>query len=279
MILLNNLKSKFFNFLPSILQSLINNLRFLPDYLTFLLNPKGSKKFDKVFLNKKNKYKGCRCVIIGNGPSLKDMDLSILKNEHTIGLNRIYLIFKELGFNTDYLVAINRLVIEQFSNELESVESYKLFNWKYRKYFLSDSEIAFSVSRPMKMKGNLSKGFYGFHGTVANVAIEFAYYLGFDEIILIGIDHNWRAKGEPDKEIQSEVNDSDHFHPDYFGKGVSWQLPNYKKLEFGYKASNDFILSKNKIIVDATKNGKLQIFKKVALESYLKKSNFRNKVK
>jgi hypothetical protein len=41
-----------------------------------------------------------RCFLIGNGPSLRKMDLSHLRNEFSIGLNRIYLLFPEIGFPT-----------------------------------------------------------------------------------------------------------------------------------------------------------------------------------
>ena len=40
--------------------------------------------------------KGDRCVIIGNGPSLRSMDLSSLKDEVTFGMNRIYLLFDKM---------------------------------------------------------------------------------------------------------------------------------------------------------------------------------------
>jgi len=275
---INNIKAKLYNMSPTFLQVLINNIRFLPGFFSFLISKKGHKHFNSVYSQKKNRYKGYRCFIIGNGPSLKTMDLSFLQNEYTIGLNRIYLLFEELGFKTDFLVSINRLVIEQFSKELSSIDIYKLFNWKYRKHIKISNKTAFSVSRPGVMKEDLSKGFYGFHGTVTNVAIEFAYYLGFDEIILIGIDHNWKNKGDPDKQIKSDKNDSDHFHPDYFGKGVKWEVPNYKKMEHGYDIANKFISSQNKIIVDATVNGNLKIFKRVKLESYLSNSNYKNKI-
>ena len=39
----------------------------------------------------KDSHKGKRCFIIANGPSINSMDLSVLKNELTIGMNRIYL--------------------------------------------------------------------------------------------------------------------------------------------------------------------------------------------
>ena len=41
----------------------------------------------------KDIHKGRRAFIIGNGPSLKQTDLSKLKNEITFGMNRIYLLF------------------------------------------------------------------------------------------------------------------------------------------------------------------------------------------
>jgi len=54
----------------------------------------------------KNKHKGQRCFIVGNGPSLKEMDLAPLRNEFTFGLNRIYLLFESLGFATTYFVSL-----------------------------------------------------------------------------------------------------------------------------------------------------------------------------
>ncbi len=40
-----------------------------------------------------NLYNGKRCFVIGNGPSLKNTDLSLLKDEYAFGMNRIYLAF------------------------------------------------------------------------------------------------------------------------------------------------------------------------------------------
>ena len=43
----------------------------------------------------KNKYKGKRCFIMGNGPSLKAEDLELLKDEYCFGQNKIYKIFPQ----------------------------------------------------------------------------------------------------------------------------------------------------------------------------------------
>jgi len=58
----------------------------------------------------KDKHRGQRCVIIGNGPSLNKMDLSFLKNEITFGMNRIYLLFDKWDFTPTYYVSVNPLV-------------------------------------------------------------------------------------------------------------------------------------------------------------------------
>ncbi len=52
----------------------------------------------------RNRYLGKRCFILGNGPSLKKMNLDCLKDEITIGSNGIYRFFKEMGFATNFLL-------------------------------------------------------------------------------------------------------------------------------------------------------------------------------
>ena len=52
-------------------------------------------------------------MIIGNGPSLQNTDVSRLKDVYTFGMNRVYLAFPKWGFETSYYVAINDLVVEQ----------------------------------------------------------------------------------------------------------------------------------------------------------------------
>ncbi|HEY0007112.1 MAG TPA: hypothetical protein VGB55_00165, partial [Tepidisphaeraceae bacterium] len=54
-----------------------------------------------------NKHAGQRCFILGNGPSLKQTDLTLLKNEVTFGLNRIYMNFDAMGYETTYHVVVN----------------------------------------------------------------------------------------------------------------------------------------------------------------------------
>src|SRR5688572_2335525 len=83
-----------------------DSIRRLPELPNAYLHPwrRESIKRLKQF---KDIHKGKRAFIIGNGPSLKQTDLTKLKNEITFGMNRIYIAFPEMDFETTYFVSIN----------------------------------------------------------------------------------------------------------------------------------------------------------------------------
>ena len=74
-----------------------------------------------------NKHSGERCFIIGNGPSLKQTDLTKLKNEFTFGMNRLYMAYETMGFQTTYYVTVNDLVIEQCADDILQLNQPRLF--------------------------------------------------------------------------------------------------------------------------------------------------------
>ena len=59
------------------------------------------------------------CFIICNGPSINQMDLSLLRDHTTFGLNKIFLLFDRIDLNLNYHVAVNRYVIQQARAEFE----------------------------------------------------------------------------------------------------------------------------------------------------------------
>src|SRR5260221_13131801 len=86
----------------------------------------------------KDIHKGERAFIIGNGPSLKQTDLSKLKNEITFCMNRFYLAFPELGFTATYLCISNELVVEQFVDDINALTIPKFISWRSCGNFASD---------------------------------------------------------------------------------------------------------------------------------------------
>lgn len=210
-----------------------------------------------------------RCFIIGNGPSLRQTDLSRLRGEYTFGLNRIYLLFPELGFTTTYLVSVNDLVLEQCSAEMQTLPLPKFITWRARHWFRRDPNITY-LDTDFTGEENFSSTITGriFEGyTVTYVALQLAFHMGFSEAILVGVDHNFVTQGAANQAVVSQGDDPNHFSPNYFGKGFKWQLPDLAGSERAYSLARQAYSAAGRRIMDATVGGKLTIFPKVEFSS------------
>lgn len=220
----------------------------------------------------KDIHKGKRAFIVGNGPSLKQTDLSKLKNEITFGLNRIYLAFPELGFATSYLCVTNDLVVEQFVDDFIALPVSQFIAWRSHRHFNPKLPIPnlptfvyTSYTGPKfstDVRGRVWEG-----ATVTNLALQLAFHMGIEQVILIGVDHNFASKGDANKTIVSEGDDPNHFMPNYFGKGVKWQLPDLDTSEVGYILAREAYTKAGRNVIDATVGGKLTVFPKVDYNS------------
>lgn len=212
----------------------------------------------------KDRHRNQRCFIIGNGPSLKQTDLSLLRSEFTFGVNRIYLMFSELGFPTSYYLSVNSLVIEQCAEDIRALPMPKFLSWRSHNLIQPTDDMAFlhtTYSGPgfaRDARGRIWEG-----ATVTNVALQLAFHMGFETVILIGVDHNYSTRGKPNTTVVSQGDDPNHFHAGYFGKGFRWQLPDLDTSERGYHLARQAYESAGRQVLDATVGGKLTIFPKV----------------
>ena len=197
--------------------------------------------------------------------------MSKLKNEFTFGLNRIYLLFPELGFTTTYFVSINDLVIEQCADEIAALSIPKFIAWHSHRNFQNfnfTDELMFlytTYTGPKFARDMTRRVWEG--ATVTNVALQLAFYMGFQQVILIGVDHNFTSKGEANKTVVSTGDDPNHFSANYFGKGFRWQLPDLDTSEIGYQKARDAYRKAGREVLDATVGGKLTVFPKVDYNS------------
>jgi hypothetical protein len=93
--------------------------------------------------------------------------------------------------------------------------------------------------------------------------MQLAFHMGFEQVILVGVDHSFVTQGKPHTEVVSQGDDPNHFSPDYFGKGFRWQLPDLETSEIAYRLARKTFESSGREILDATIGGKLTIFPKV----------------
>lgn len=224
------------------------------------LNRERIRKFDGI-------HKGRRCFIVANGPSLKNTNLDLLANEITFGLNRIYLHFTETTFRPAYYVAVNELILEQFSNEIASLEMPKFLNWNRRSFFDGNDPSVFFLKSKMVINDSFQYDLTRplvVGGTVTFVALQLAYYMGFQKVILVGLDHSYVDKGTPSEtERRTAERDESHFHPSYFPKGMKWQLPDLLRSEVDYVIARRAFEEAGREILDATVGGNCPVFEKI----------------
>lgn len=232
--------------------------------------PWGFVKANKERLKKfKDIYQGQRCFIIANGPSLNKIDFSLLKNEITIGMNRIYLMEKQNGFLPNFIVCIDEKVqLRQFFNEYNELTIPCFFNWNQRNLFDKNQyqyfiKVKFSMGFAKDLIRN--KTYNG--GSATFTCLQLAYYMGFQEVFLIGKDHSYNTSIKSAKEIVSDGNENNHFIKGYYNKGQIWDSPSYDVEEFAYEIAKDFFAKEGRIIKDATIGGKLKVFEKIDFNS------------
>ncbi len=265
------MKAAFKQSLPSSLWSLLGRsydaLLRLPELPQAYLHPwRRSSKSNLAQLH--NTQTGKRCFIIGNGPSLRHLDLGKLKNEVTFGMNRIYLLFPELGFSTTYFVSINDLVIQQCAADIRSLTMPKFLAWRSHPSIQPTPDMSFLYTTYTGPKFSRNVGGRVWEGaTVTYVALQLAFHMGFEEVILIGVDHNFVSQGDPNQTVTSTGDDPNHFSPAYFGKGFKWQLPDLDTSEIAYRMAKSAYEEAGRRILDATLGGKLTVFPKVDYDS------------
>lgn len=227
------------------------------------------RKYAKKLHQFKDIHKGEDCFIIGNGPSLNKMDLSPLADYHTFGLNKIFLIEDRVDLNLSYMVSVNGHVIEQSKKEFENLKcplflshtaSHGVIDDKphiHRLHTLNTWSFYEDLAQP------ICEGF-----TVTYVAMQIAYYMGFERVFIIGVDHSFKQTGKSNEAQVYEGDDENHFHPDYF-KGQKWQLADVYGSECSFHLANYHYKKEDRMILDATVGGKLDVFPKIDFEKAL----------
>lgn len=239
------------------------------------------KKKNKYKLrNLKNTHKGQRCFIIGNGPSLTSKDLDLLKNEICFAANRIYCIYNETEWRPTYYCSQDLTVIKGIDKDIENaikpcknaffvnssynILPHNIFNLPKVIFFYPHlCELRRKRSFSSQIERYIDGG-----GTVTYSAIQIAAYMGFKEIYLLGVDHNYPLTNKTDINNLTD----DEIRKCYF-KGMSsnikLNIPNTDRSTLSYLAAKDYCEANNIKIYNATRGGKLEVFKRISLEEAL----------
>lgn len=219
----------------------------------------------------KNKHRGQRCFIIGNGPSLNQLDLTKLKNEITFGVNAIYTNESKMGFLPTYYAVEDIFVAEDRREEINKFKGSTKFFGNYFKYCLSDKKCVNWLNVRMKYDDYNNFPYFSKNilrhvwtgGTVSYINLQLAYYMGFSEVYLVGFDHSYSIPKDvkiEGTEILSLGDDINHFDKDYFGKGKRWHDPRVDRMELAYKKAKKYFLKEGRQIYNSSPGSHLEVF-------------------
>lgn len=238
----------------------------------------------------KGKYRGERCFIVGNGPSLTKEDLDLLKGEYTFAANKIYYMFKKTEWRPTFYCSQDLVVLNEIEKEFLNVSTCakatflrmqgfsNIRNWYQKIPNLVWIPIWERFSNGDKIYFSSRADRFIYDGwTVTYMAMQLAVYMGFTKIYLIGVDHSFPFEYLKNGKIRKvDMNIAAHFYEsasDNIKENVIQPLHRANLLEFvsaAYKTAEEISRKTKKFrIYNATRGGKLETFERVKLEEIL----------
>ncbi|MCF8709469.1 6-hydroxymethylpterin diphosphokinase MptE-like protein [Rhizorhapis sp. SPR117] len=235
----------------------------------------------------RNKFSGQRIFIMGNGPSLNNTPLELLKNEYVFGLNRVSLLFDRISWRPTFFTAFDVRVVPDNKEEFANLDvPYKFFSARYKQMMgLKDAHYwyhtkGFYEGFETCFEPMVAYSGFGGGGTIAIIAIELAYFMGFREIYLIGTDVSYsvpKTVAQSGKDVfgdgvkleleSTQDDDANHFDPRYFGKGKKWHNPNVRDMKIGFARAASYIEQRGGMLRNATVGGQLDEVPRVNFEA------------
>lgn len=228
-------------------------------------------------INFKSKYKGKRCFIIGNGPSLTLEDLELLKNEDCFASNSIYKLFDKTEWRPKYYVSQDVKVLDDLSDDFGYIsrecENVFLNTYVCEKYPLVckcknvyplfvdtfDDDIHFpQFSKDIEKC--IAEGY-----TVTYSCIQIAVYMGYSEIYLLGCDHNYSSTYKIDGSVKNDSSVERNYMTLIDHKLIN--LPRLDKTTIAYRKARIECEKRGINIFNSTRGGKLEVFERKDIDS------------
>jgi len=211
-----------------------------------------------------NVYKGKRCFIVATGPSIKDTNLSLLDGEITFGVNTLYKTGMECSF---YAVSDPYVWKEHYRQILQQDTILILASEAGRNYIRHKKRYDAIARHPpivLRTKGYMtvtdefstdpSKYVVNGHTVINDICLQVAYYMGFDKVYLVGTDYS---------NLGMHWDDSKSENIKALG------LRDINRVFYAFNICKKAYESAGREIINATKGGKLEVFRRENLEDII----------
>lgn len=224
-------------------------------------------------------------ILMGNGPSLKDVDFSMLDGYDTFGLNSAYRAYPRLNWWPTYHGCFDYRVTDNHEKSfIDLIESGKIKRHFYIRNISNNPRFTYINLLPYgstNKTNNKEDDFSQFHdnGNSGANACSVGFCLGYKKIILLGVDCNYvefvdgSKKDGPGGLIMEKTPDKNpnYWFDDYQQKGdkynvpdgLSFHMPTWNTL--AYRAAHQGVE-----MINCSPITTLRCFKRMSLEDALK---------
>jgi len=245
--------------LPMTMKKIKDKASFKINYLT--LN-KYFDKYEAKIKKLKDIHKDERCFIVGTGPSLKETNLSLLKNEIVFGVNSLYKAMDD--FSCKYYAISDIKVWNNHKKKVSSLDTLLFLSSEVGRKMVGGSlknTIFLKTKGYMSVTGEFSKDIskyvVGGHTVVIDVCLQVCFYMGFKEVYLLGCDCDYSGTQHFDG------SESDN------KKSVSVS-GDWSRLFHVYEICKNTFEKDGRKIYNSTVGGKLEVFERKKLEEVVK---------
>lgn len=225
----------------------------------------------------KNKHKGQRAFLIGNGPSLRMEDLDTLQEHGEIcfGVNAIYRAYDRTKWRATYYCIGDSDAMINCGDEVDQLHGEDVFygdnfhlirnvEQKKNRQYVHITCDAFDQNKPGFSSDITKASITGYCTTMYDMVIQIAAYMGFAELYLIGNDFSY---------IERVTDVRNHFIADYYNEIEIKNLKRYvtqKTIDRGirsFEKAEEYSRAHGFRIYNATRGGALEVFERVDFDS------------
>lgn len=203
----------------------------------------------------RNKHKGERCFICATGPSINKMDLSLLDNEITFGVNSFY----KTGRIPTYYGISDMHVWFNHKHELAKIDAQFFIGGKAGEKYLQApvtmqrEPVIMAHLKHGRFSENVEHGAHSGDSVVYDIGFQVAYYMGFKDVYVIGLDWDYSRKH--------------HFDGSSADNMSGGAIGNWDDCMQSFKRARYYYEKDNRGLYNATVGGKCEILKRVPFKS------------
>lgn len=208
----------------------------------------------------KDIHVGDRCFIVGTGPSLNKTNLALLQNEIVFGCNTLYRGMADWKLKCKYYGVSDVHVLRNHHDGIAKLDT-TVFLALYAATEYLGHKPKYKKLKPFVLKNRVEEGFsldpmQGIHWgstVVYDVGLHMAYYMGFDEVYLVGVDCDYSGEH--------------HFDGGTVDVMVQGAAGKWERAWESYPQAKKAFEKRGGHVYNATVGGRLEIFDRVSLES------------